>query len=205
MSNKPRAFIVKPLFTNFHNTKLKYLDVLTFVAIRSFNNKSNNDCYPSQQTIASLSGLSERFVTKSIARLEEEKHLYVYRSGRYTAPNKSESNRYTFPHCDQFDQVPYELFKTKDLTVYERAMLLLIKQFNVSPVDVYGTINDFSDILGLTYSTISTQYKSLCLKGYLDGSRLKKKRTQLLKIDWAFPEYLKINKIQKPIIHLTIT
>lgn len=193
MSNEQRRFIIKPLFNNFNTTNLNYRDVLTFVTIKSFDNHQH-ECFPSQETIATLSGLSKSFIIESVERLEQNKALSIYRSGRYTAQNRSEVNKYFFPHITVYNQIPYQIFEADDLKPCEKAMLLLLRQFQSCGNEIYGSINEYSDMLGLTYNAIYKQYKSLVSKGYLDNTLIKQKRTKLLKIDWSFPEYLKVNK-----------
>lgn len=186
-----RAFIKKPVFQNFNTNNLKYLDVLTYVAIKSFDNPEQR-CFPSYETIADKSGLSRTFTVESVDRLETSKYLSVYREKKFKAPNRSYPNRYSFPDYEEFNQVPLELLSSSDLTSNEKAMLLLLKQFSNSPKDIIGSITTFADDLGLSYQTIRKQYNSLVNKGYLDDSRLKSKLTKLLKIDWSFPDYLPI-------------
>ncbi|WP_448104607.1 helix-turn-helix domain-containing protein [Pedobacter panaciterrae] len=188
---KQRAFIKKPIFMNFQMNRLKYLDVLTFTAVKSFDNKEGR-CFPSYETIAETSGMSRDFIIKSIKRLEQNGYLSIYKNEKFRAPNRSYPNEYSFPEVDNFNPVPYEIFKAGDLTKIEKSVLLLIRQFAVIANDIYGSIDDFSRQLGLSRRTIYKPYLSLVKKGYLDNSRLKSRLTRLLKIDWAFPDYLPI-------------
>lgn len=200
-----RAFIKKPIFQNFSSNNLIYLDVLTFTAVKSFDNP-NAQCFPSYESIAEKAGLSRSFVMDSIQRLDEAKYLSVYRSPKFRAPNKSYPNKYFFPEPKVYNPIPLEVFKAEDLTGYEKAMLLLLRQFAISPSNIDGSMDDFSSKLGLTKRTIYKQYLSLNKKGYLDKSRLKKNKiTNLLKIDWSFQEGFKPNLMIKPLLDLIIT
>jgi biotin operon repressor len=195
MSIKQRPFVMMPYFLDLTNQNLKYLDVLTYVAVKSFDNAKNN-CFPSYEAIAERSGLSRSFIIESINRLQASKYLSVYKREGYRAPNKSFPNQYSFmiDAKDYYFMIPYEIFNLLDLTNYERAMLLLLRQFSVTLVELYGSINEFADCLGLTKQTIYKQYLSLVAKGYLDKVRLKSKITKLLKIDWNYANHLVLDK-----------
>ena len=199
-----RAFIKKPIFQNFNSNNLIYLDVLTFTAVKSFDNP-NEQCFPSYETIAEKARLSKDFVMDSIQRLEDANYLSVYRNPKFRGPNRSYPNKYFFPEFEVYNPIPLEVLNVEDLTAYEKAMLLLLRQFAASPSDIHGSMDDFSNKLGLTKRTIYKQYLSLNKKAYLDKGRLRKHQlTTLLKIDWSYPEHLKINKISKPIVNLLI-
>ncbi|RYF18684.1 MAG: hypothetical protein EOO42_15060 [Flavobacteriales bacterium] len=195
MSTKQRQFIKMPYFLDLTSRNLKYLDVLTYVAVKSFDN-ANNDCFPSYEAIAERSGLSRSFIIESINRLQASNYLSAYKRVGFRAPNKSFPNQYSFmiEKKEYYFKIPYEIFKLMDLTNYERAMLLLLRQFSVTLFELYGSINEFANWLGLTKQTIYKQYLSLVAKGYLDKARLKSKITKLLKIDWNHANQLVLDE-----------
>lgn len=182
-----------PYFFNLPNEKLLYLDILTYVTITSFDN-SNKDCFPSYEAIAERSGLSRTFIIESISRLENSNYLISERRG-YLTPTRCYPNRYKFTiEEDYFFMIPYEIFQTKDLTNNEKAMLLALLQFAITPYHVYSSLKEIAQNLNLPTTTINKQYYSLVRKGYLDKSKLKDRITLLTnRIDWNFAEYLKIN------------
>ncbi|WP_215126779.1 helix-turn-helix domain-containing protein [Pedobacter sp. ISL-68] len=186
-----------PYFFNLTNSNLTYLDILTYVAIKSFDN-SNNDCFPSYETIAERAGLGRTFISESIGRLETSNFIKIDRRG-YQKPNKCYPNRYSFTiDKDYFCQIPHEIFKTTDLTNCERAMLLALRQFAVTPYQLYGSLKEIAHDLHLPLTTINKQYYSLVKKGYLDKSSLKRKVTLLTsRIDWDYTAYLTFEKPAK--------
>lgn len=193
MHNKPRAFVKKPIFLKLKTNKLNYLDVLTYTAIKSFDNPKGG-CFPSYETIASRSGLSRTFVTESIKRLEKSNYLGVCRNEKFKSPKRSFPNQYSFKSVDPFNRIPYDIFEVNDLTVYQKAMLLLLRQSAITVTEIYGTINKFADELELTYNTVKKQFDSLILKGYLKP--IDKRLTELKKIDWSYPEHRKESNVQ---------
>nr|WP_294898586.1 helix-turn-helix domain-containing protein [uncultured Pedobacter sp.] len=197
MHNKPRAFVKKPIFLKLKTNKLNYLDILTYTAIKSFDNPKGG-CFPSNEKIASRSGLSRTFVIESIKRLEKSNYLKIYKNGNFKSPNRSFPNQYSFKPVHLFNPVPYNIFEVTDLTVYQKAMLLLLRQFAVTDFEIDGTINKFADRLELTYNTIKKQFDSLILKGYLKP--IDKRLTELKIIDWSYPEH-RIGNIIQPISH----
>lgn len=182
-----------PYFFNLPNENLLYLDILTYVTIKSFDN-SNKDCFPSYETIAERSGLSRTFIIESISRLENSNYLITERRG-YRTSTRCYPNQYKFTiEEDYFLMISYEIFKATDLTNNEKAMLLALRQFAITPYHLYGSLKEIAQDLNLPTTTINKQYYSLVKKGYLDKSELKQKITLLTnRIDWNFTAYLKIN------------
>jgi len=180
-----RAFIAKPHFfkpeTQFkiNNSKIEYTDVLTYVALRSFHNVKSNSCFPALQTIAKKAGISKKFVTKSIERLESAEFINVMRSGKLRI-----GNRYAFRKFQHFDRIPIDIFKCNDLSLYEKSMLLCLRELGITPVDINCSKVELADKLNITYKTLYCQLTSLISKGYVqkDGSNW----YRLNKIDWHF-------------------
>ena len=188
MSNKTRAFIIKPLFTNFNLTTLQYEDVLTYVSVRSFDNKDDG-CFPAYETIAGKAGLGRTFTSQSIERLRKNGYIDILKRG-YRSRTRNHPNLYSFDNYENFDCIPYEFFEIDDLSPNEKAMLLLLRQFYFSTCEIYGSIKEFASNLGLTYNVVSKQHKGLLKKGYLEKTRYKSV-TKLARIDWFYPEHYK--------------
>lgn len=191
MQTITKAFIAKPHFfkeeTKFkiNNSKIEYTDVLTYVALRSFNNVQYDSCFPSQQTISERAGISKKFVGKSIERLESAEFINVFISGKQRLRSK-----YTFRKFQYFDKIPYDIFSCNDLSLYEKSMLLCLREIGHTPVDLKGTINELASMLGVTYKTLYCQLNSLIQKGYI--KRKSSNWHRLLKLDWNFEE--KVNR-----------
>lgn len=191
MSNKRRAFVKKPSFKKLKTQNLKYLDVLIYVTIKSFDNPVKG-CFPAFETIAKRSGLCRTFVNESIKRLEKAEYLSVYREKKLESKNKSYPNQYSFRDEDPFNPVPYDIFSANDLTSNEKSILLLLRQFSVTDFEIYGDVKHFSKELELSYQTVKKQYDSLIRKGYLNPRD--KCFIEMEKIDWSFPEHFPNNK-----------
>jgi predicted transcriptional regulator len=163
MNNVNERFVAMPSLLKLSESKIKYQDALTYVAIRSFLNSSTKECFPSVETIAYRSGTSKRFVENSTSRLERSGLITVNRS-----TVKHASNRYAFQDFDSFQKIPYELFDHTALNYTEKAMLLCLRQFfNYNLCQTYYQTVDFATHLGLTYRTVNAQYNSLVSKGYI--------------------------------------
>lgn len=185
MQTITKAFIAKPHFfkedTKFkiNDSKIEYTDVLTYVALRSFNNVKYNSCFPALQTIGEKAGISKKFVSKSIERLEAAEFINVFRSGKLRI-----GNRYMFRKFRYFDKIPYDIFACDDLSLYEKSMLLCLREIGHTPVDLTGTINELANMLGVTYKTLYCQLSSLIQKGYI--KRESSTWYRLQKVDWNF-------------------
>lgn len=190
MTKKKRAFIKMPMFFDIPTKNLKYRDILTYITVKSFDNKYE-DCYPSYETIEEYSGMCRDFVIKSIERLQKAGYISIFRrKGFQPSTTKSYPNHYYFNDDGYFYAIPYDIFKIDDLTSCEKAMLLLFRQFCISVDEISNSIEEMSDYLGLTEATIKKQFYSLVKKGYIDKSQIKRKRLKLTRINWDFREYL---------------
>lgn len=191
MQTITKAFIAKPHFfkeetkLKINDSKIEYTDVLTYVALRSFNNVKANSCFPALQTIGEKAGISKKFVSKSIERLEAAEYISVFRSGKLRI-----GNRYSFRKFRYFDMIPTDIFSCNDLSLYEKSMLLGLREIGHTPVDLKGTINELASMLGITYKTLYCQLNSLIQKGYI--KRKSSNWHRLLKVDWNFEE--KVNR-----------
>ena len=164
MKYTDKQFIPMPDFTNLKSQNLKYLDALTYVAIRSFDSKDNEYSYPSYDKIKERSGLGTTFIATSINRLEKAGFFKVERS-----KGEGVCNRYYFSKIEHYEIFSYDvLFRTIDLTNNEKAMLLCLRQFFVhGTLTCIDAVKVFAKQLGLTYSIVYKNFIGLLKKGYI--------------------------------------
>lgn len=157
-------FILLPSYIDLGKKGLHYKDLLTYVSIRSFYNSKTGTCKPSYDTIARVSGMTKKFLTESIKRLEQSGYLTVRRSQK-----KRTSNQYSFKEVDSFNRIPYGILEADDLTSYQKAMLLALRQCveSLTLQFMHSDINTLSALLQLSYKTVYTQYNALVGKGYI--------------------------------------
>ncbi len=160
-------FVLLPAINQLSQDGLHYKDLLTYVAIRSFNNNETDDCLPGLDTISRRSGMNKKTTMESIKRLELSGLLKVTKSTK-----KHVSNRYQFKKCSSFLQIPYSVFKTDDLTFNQRAMLVFIRQCfdSVNLECLCRSIKAISEFLGVTYKVLHCQFNVLIAKGYIEKS-----------------------------------
>ena len=185
-----------PKFLNLSHKGLEYLDALTYITIRSHDSTKNGYAHPSYEAISELSGLGRTFISESIKRLEKTKLMRIQHS-----KVDGVCNRYYFSKLESFECIPYTLFAADDLTIYEKAILLCLKQFFVFGCHMSDyTIKQFSKALGITYNQLYKPYKALIAKGYINGdvfaeSSFKGKpvwKGMTNKLNWNFHEVLGI-------------
>lgn len=158
-------FVLLPAINQLSQDGLHYKDLLTYVAIRSFNNNETDDCLPGLDTISRRSGMNKKTTMESIKRLQRSGLLKVTKSTK-----KRVSNRYEFKKCDSFLQIPYSIFKTGDLTFNQRAMLIFIRQCfdSVNLECLCKSLISMSEFLGVTYKVLHCQFSVLVAKGYIE-------------------------------------
>jgi DNA-binding MarR family transcriptional regulator len=134
--------------------------------------------------------MSKKYVLQSVARLERSGLIKVERSTK-----KHTSNRYTFKESKYFNQIPYEVLEQADLSATQIAMLVALRRFfNSNTLQLEITrMTEIAKLLGLTYKTVYTQYKSLITAGYIVEtekvlkSGIKKTVTLLSdKVNWLY-------------------
>lgn len=205
-------FVITPNITLLREKKLQYLDLLTYFAIRKHLNTKSKIAYPSLDTIATLSGLSRKFIIASIKRLEKANLVTVYRAIK-------KANQYSFPEVTSFQMIPEALLQDTNLTTQEKAILICLRQFFYSD-SLMSTYNlqDIAKSLDLSYDLIQRQTASLKRKGYItsqlryfptdvDGQTLMiEKQTLMLnqqRINWALKEeVIKLHQTDLDIIAL---
>ena len=72
-------YVPIPYLLHLPQQCLQYKDILTYVALRSFDNELH-ECFPRHDTIALKAGMSRKFVIQSIKRLELANLITVKRS-----------------------------------------------------------------------------------------------------------------------------
>jgi biotin operon repressor len=180
---------------------IQYTDILTYIAVRSYLNNKTQACFPSYESISKKMGASKKFVMQSINRLLACNLINVFKSSKARV-----SNRYAFKELETFDRIPPELLELKDLSVHEKAMLLLLRQCCISrSMEISNSYKELSQVLGLSYKAIYTQVESLIAKGYVIEK--KRIRTTSVKswqlsnlIDWHYDD----TKEEKEVEHLNL-
>ncbi|RZK73079.1 MAG: helix-turn-helix domain-containing protein [Pedobacter sp.] len=160
---------------------LKYVDLVVYVAIRSFN--GHKGCFPAYETIAERIGMSRDFVMDAVKRLEAVQILGCERSKKLKKPN-----RYKFPRYPRFERIPYRFFSLKNrLTIHEMAIMLCLRHVLLGG-EQNISISGIADILGLGYSPLYKMIKSLINKGYVDCKHgtLGKKYRFTKRFEWLY-------------------
>jgi len=200
--NLPDRFVTIPPLLNLKDKKIKYTDLLIYAALKSYNSQYANEywfrnrpyedgCFPSLATIAGQAGVAKGTVIAAIKRLEAAKFITINRSVKLKV-----ANHYWFPELSQTYTIPYRLFRTKELTSNEKAMLICIRQFYIGEdLNCMFTevVKEIAKHLGVSYNTVYTQYNSLVKKGYvIDKKEIYKKDYQRRviqlsdKLNWIF-------------------
>lgn len=208
MNRKSRPYVGLPDFLMLTDRRLQYLDVLVYTALKWYNNPED-ECFPSQETVGKLAGLSRGFVINAIERLENAEIIEVVRS-----KDKCVSNHYYFapPHMNKhLSKIPKDFFElTSDLTANERAMLLCLRQFfHHGHLEFRGTkpVGFFAECVGLTEPTVRKQFENLIKKEYIGKRYIRLKSCDdkadvcfflTDKVDWDFREYETNKVIQQP-------
>lgn len=176
-------YITKPHVIGLDKLGLKYVDLLTYVAIKSFLNHDKNDCFPAYETVGHLIGASRSFIAESVSRLEKS-GLMV----KHNRPNTSNTYYFRSSRKDLTSKIPVQLLRL-DLSVHEKAMLLMLRQFDAGTITcIMHDINWIANQLGVTYKTVYTQVQALINKGYLVEKKVNKKTYYELTdlFDWYF-------------------
>ena len=138
-------------------------DLLIYVTIKKYMNKDTLSCYPSVATIVEKSGVSKPTVLKAIGKLQELDYIKVSKQGR--------SNLYTFSPYKNFEPFSYEFLERTDISVEEKALIIVEQQLMFKDLEGYGKITytdlELSKKINMSYSSIVKHHKSLEKKGYL--------------------------------------
>jgi DNA-binding MarR family transcriptional regulator len=154
-------YIVKPHFVGITEKKLRYVDVLTYLAIRYYYNYEDRNCFPAYETIAGKIGMSRAFVMDSTDRLV--KAGYINKQRRL-----DKSNLYTFKGATIVDKIPVEVLALH-LSIYEKAMLVLLRQCcEGTDTDILISMTNIAARLGISYKVVNAQMHSLLDQGYVE-------------------------------------
>ncbi|NEU09801.1 helix-turn-helix domain-containing protein [Flavihumibacter sp. R14] len=188
MDNAKR-FILKPTFNNLTEQGLNYKDILTYVAIRSYYNTRDKYCYPSYKTLEKRTGLSSKFISQSIMRLDKAGYLHVWKLGKGRV-----QHCYKFPDNGTYHKIPYDLLEDKSLNPHEKSMLLLLREYCSDDLVSDNSIREIASLSGLTYRTIHKQFQALTLKGFIRYEEIENTESKTIskvfgftdKINWQF-------------------
>jgi len=175
-------FVVCPHFHDLRQSRLKYTDVIVYIAVRSFNNPQNR-CFPSYEAIAKRAECSRDYVIKALKRLSKASLITITRSTKFKGVNC-----YHFATSHMFEQIPYELFD-QDIDIYAKSMMLLFRQLAVNGRLKYVfKLERMAKCYGLTYRTVYKQITKLIDLGYIIRGTGKRKICLMLtdKIDWPW-------------------
>ena len=195
----PKPYVGLPNFNKLTEAGLQYIDVQVYTALKWHNNGIDRLCFPSHDTVADRAKVCKNTVIASIKRLERKGIIDVKRSDK-----KNKSNCYYFSkpwYTNCLSKVPKDYFEaTSELTSYESAMLLSIKQFfNEFRFQCHQPkpIAYMANELGLSKDQVRKQFSSLISKGFVEEKIVVYKKKDKVrafyqltnKVDWDFSEY----------------
>lgn len=138
-------------------TQLKPIDYLIYANIRRFMNKETMSCYPSIDTIATVSECNRKTVMTSIKRLEELGFLT-------TIKRKGASTIYKFDKLNKFEMFTPEFLDNPDTTPEEKAYLIGLQSQSYKNQDYAVTTysnTELSEALNIPERSIRRYNKSL--------------------------------------------
>lgn len=137
-------------------------DQLVYAVLHSYNN-SNNECYPSLQTLSEDSKLSIPTIRASIKSLEDKEYIKIEKKGR--------KNYYYFKKYITFEPFGPEFLKKKDISPTTKSYLIAAQQFMFKNIKGVGKISypntNLSQQINMPESTIRKCNKELERKNYL--------------------------------------
>lgn len=143
---------------------LTYSDPFVYACIKKYMNSHTQQAWPSNATLAKLSGLSAKTIIEAVRRLEAAGYITVKRE--FGKPNV-----YTFNDYKKFEIFSYEFLDRKDLTSREKSYLI-VAQPKMFKSDTGGVITmnstDFAESIALTPRTLRKYEKDLKDKGLLE-------------------------------------
>lgn len=137
-------------------------DQLVYAVIHSHNN-SNNECFPSLQTLSEESQLSIPTIRTSIKSLEKKEYIKVEKKGR--------KNYYYFKKYIHFEPFGPDFLKKKDITPTTKSYLIAAQQFMYKDTEGVGKISypntTLSEQINMPESSIRKCNMELERKNYL--------------------------------------
>lgn len=149
-------------------------DLLIYVCIKKFMNGKTKECFPSQETLMKLSGVTKPTLKKSIDKLVELKYLSIRKEGR--------KNVYKFNSYKNFEPFSYDFLDKEDLSPGEKSVIIVTQQFMFKDEEGFGKItypdHKLADKINMSYNTLVKYNKSLEEKGYLTVLKTKAKDSE---------------------------
>ena len=149
-------------------------DLLIYVCIKKFMNGKTKECFPSQETLMKLSGVTKPTLKKSIDKLEELKYISIRKEGR--------KNVYKFNPYKNFEPFSYAFLDKEDLSPGEKSVIIVTQQFMFKDEEGFGKISypdhQLADKINMSYNTLVKYNKSLEEKGYLTIVKTKAKDSE---------------------------
>jgi hypothetical protein len=156
-------YITLPHLTCLQDLHLHYEDILTYAALKSYNNSVDDLCYPSYETVAQRSGFSCKFVRQSIARLEKSGLVRIKKSKQFR-----KSNKYWFDDITSFNRIPFDVLYNKELNLHEKSLILCLHQFFITSVErTKQNLISYVHRLGIGTMTFERWYNGLLKKGFI--------------------------------------
>lgn len=118
---------------------LANIDPYIYACIKKYMNTHTKEAWPSNSTLAKISGMSAKTIIESIRRLEAAGYFSVKREF-------GKSNIYTFNDYKKFEIFSYEFLDRPDLTPKEKAYFITVQPFMFKN-QTSGTITFNSDTL----------------------------------------------------------
>lgn len=146
--------ILKPMFGNLKDQNLKLKDILTYMAIRSFQNSEDKYCYPKYSQIAKLCGMSVKMIKPSLQRLNDAGLIEI------KEVQSSWCKRvYCFKYDRKYQGVSLKYLLNSLLTIQEKAFIYLLAEY--AHDNVSCSLKDVSERAGINYTTCVKLFKSL--------------------------------------------
>jgi len=138
-------------------------DLYIYVCIKKFMNGVTHECFPSQETLMKLSGVTKPTLKKAIDNLKRLGYISIRKDGR--------KNIYKFNPHKNFEPFSYDFLNKGDLCPGEKSVLIVEQQFMFKDEDGIGKItypdHKLADKINMSYNTLMKYHKSLVEKGYL--------------------------------------
>lgn len=137
-------------------------DLLIYACIKKFMNGKTKECFPSQETLMELSGVTKPTLKKSIDKLVALGYITIRKEGR--------KNIYKFNPHKHFEPFSYEFLEMENVSPGEKSVVVAIQQ-HLFKDGGYGkttyTDHQLASMINMSYNTLTKYFKSLEEKGYL--------------------------------------
>ena len=165
-------FVILPKKEN--GELLQKYEILVYVAIRRFMNKTTMKAYPSLDRISKDTGISKATILKTVKDIVKKGYMT-------TESKKGFGTTYTFNNEKSFEPFSYEFLDNPNLTKAEKLHILCTQQYMFKENGV-GKVTysdaELSEKTGLNRHTISKTNQSLIEKGFAEQIVLKSKNPE---------------------------